>query len=95
MPSAELPSLVSAEDEAAQASYVADHVLEYREAGIALKRQAVLFRAAHHSDLLEVELGRRNIPFEILSRWWLVEKILACLTATGASPALFNAGGKR
>jgi len=61
--SAELPYLVSAEDEAAQASYVADHVLEYREAGIALKRQAVLFRAAHHSDLLEIELGRRNIPF--------------------------------
>jgi ATP-dependent DNA helicase UvrD/PcrA len=61
--SAELPYLVSAEDEAAQASYVADHVLDYREAGIALKRQAVLFRAAHHSDLLEIELGRRNIPF--------------------------------
>ena len=61
--SAELPYLVSAEDEAAQASYVADHILEYREAGIALKRQAVLFRAAHHSDLLEIELGRRNIPF--------------------------------
>jgi DNA helicase II / ATP-dependent DNA helicase PcrA len=61
--SSELPYLVSAEDEAAQASYVADHVLEHREAGIALKRQAVLFRAAHHSDLLEIELGRRNIPF--------------------------------
>jgi DNA helicase II / ATP-dependent DNA helicase PcrA len=61
--SAELPYLVSADDEAARASYVADHVLEYREAGIALKQQAVLFRAAHHSDLLEVELGRRNIPF--------------------------------
>jgi DNA helicase II / ATP-dependent DNA helicase PcrA len=61
--SAELPYLVSAEDEAAQASYVADHVLEYLETGIALKRQVVLFRAAHHSDLLEIELGRRNIPF--------------------------------
>ena len=60
---AELPYLVSAEDEAAQASYIADHVLEHREAGIVLKRQAVLFRAAHHSDLLEIELGRRNIPF--------------------------------
>ena len=61
--SAELPHLVSAEDEAAQASYVADHVLEHREAGIAFHRQAVLFRAAHHSDLLEIELARRNIPF--------------------------------
>jgi ATP-dependent DNA helicase UvrD/PcrA len=61
--SAELPYFVGAEDEAAQASYVADHVLEHREAGIALKHQAVLFRASHHSDLLEIELGRRNIPF--------------------------------
>jgi DNA helicase-2/ATP-dependent DNA helicase PcrA len=26
-------------------------------------RQAVLFRAAHHSDALEVELARRKIPF--------------------------------
>ena len=26
-------------------------------------RQAVLFRAGHHSDMLEVELARRNIPF--------------------------------
>src|SRR5581483_6014319 len=29
----------------------------------ALNRQAVLFRTGHHSDLLEVELTRRNIPF--------------------------------
>ena len=28
-----------------------------------LKEQVVLFRAAHHSDQLEVELTRRNIPF--------------------------------
>ena len=28
-----------------------------------LRQQAVLFRTAHHSDALEVELGRRNIPF--------------------------------
>ena len=28
-----------------------------------LKSQAVLFRAAHHSAALEIELTRRNIPF--------------------------------
>jgi DNA helicase II / ATP-dependent DNA helicase PcrA len=28
-----------------------------------LRRQAVLFRTGHHSDLLELELARRNIPF--------------------------------
>ncbi len=57
------PILVGAEDESDQASYVADRVLEHREAGIALRRQAVLFRTAHHSDQLEVELARRDIPF--------------------------------
>jgi DNA helicase-2/ATP-dependent DNA helicase PcrA len=57
------PRLVTAEDEAAQVDYVVARVLERREAGVELKRQAVLFRAAHHSDALEVELARRNIPF--------------------------------
>ncbi|MGD0837962.1 MAG: ATP-dependent helicase [Polyangia bacterium] len=57
------PLLVTVADENAQVSYVADRVLAEREAGIPLKRQAVLFRAAHHSDALEVELSRRNIPF--------------------------------
>ncbi len=57
------PWLVQAFDEPAQAEYVAEQVLLHREQGILLKKQAVLFRASHHSDLLEVELGRRNIPF--------------------------------
>jgi DNA helicase-2/ATP-dependent DNA helicase PcrA len=57
------PCLVTVADEDAQASFVADRVLEQREAGVLLKQQAVLFRTAHHSDTLEVELGRRNIPF--------------------------------
>jgi len=42
---------------------VVEKVLENREAGLALKTQAVLFRASHHSGPLEVELTRRNIPF--------------------------------
>ena len=50
-------------DEVDQARYVAERVLEQREAGIALKAQAVLFRASHHSGPLEIELTRRNIPF--------------------------------
>src|SRR6266516_4256991 len=57
------PLLVTPRDEQAQADYVVERVLEHREAGIDLRRQAVLMRAAHHSDLLEVELGNRNIPF--------------------------------
>jgi DNA helicase-2/ATP-dependent DNA helicase PcrA len=61
--SAEPPALVSVGDESEQARYVATRVLENREAGMALKAQAVLFRASHHSGPLEVELTRRNIPF--------------------------------
>jgi DNA helicase-2/ATP-dependent DNA helicase PcrA len=61
--SAELPALVSVRDETEQAHYVAEQVLAQREAGMALKAQAVLFRASHHSAPLEIELARRNIPF--------------------------------
>ena len=50
-------------DEAEQSDMVCRTVLEHREMGVALRAQAVLFRAAHHSDHLEVELARRNIPF--------------------------------
>jgi ATP-dependent DNA helicase UvrD/PcrA len=61
--SAERPQLVAVRDETDQANYVVERVLENREAGIALRAQAVLFRASHHSGPLEVELTRRNIPF--------------------------------
>jgi DNA helicase II / ATP-dependent DNA helicase PcrA len=62
-PSFDRPQLVSVRDEVDQARYVADRVLEHREAQIVLKQQAVLFRASHHSAALEIELARRNIPF--------------------------------
>lgn len=61
--SADRPRLVSVRDEADQAHYVVERVLENRECGIPLKQQAVLFRTSHHSGPLEVELTHRNIPF--------------------------------
>ena len=61
--SSERPRLVTVRDEADQAKFVASAVLKTREQGVALKDQAVLFRASHHSAALEVELVRRNIPF--------------------------------
>jgi DNA helicase-2/ATP-dependent DNA helicase PcrA len=61
--SGEKPQFVQAADESAQVLYIVKHLLEHREAGIELKHQAVLFRAAHHSAALEIELVRRNIPF--------------------------------
>src|SRR3954447_15660397 len=61
--SGQKPVLVSVPDGSGQVAYVVERVLEAREAGIPLKAQAVLFRAAHHSAELEIELVRRNIPF--------------------------------
>ncbi|MBI4500717.1 MAG: ATP-dependent helicase [Gemmatimonadetes bacterium] len=61
--SAQQPVLVTAENEQSQVDYIVERILEHREAGVDLKRQAVLMRASHHSDLLEIELGLRNIPF--------------------------------
>ncbi|NHZ79224.1 AAA family ATPase [Massilia sp. CCM 8695] len=58
-----LPQLVLIPDEAEQARWVCKRILEHRETGMALKAQAVLFRAASHSAALELELMRRNIPF--------------------------------
>ncbi len=57
------PTLVTCHDEPTQAEHVCEQVLARRELGIPLREQAVLFRTSHHSAGLEVELGRRDIPF--------------------------------
>lgn len=57
------PVLATHHDEGAQSRYVADAVLASRERGTDLREQAVLFRAGHHSDGLELELTRRDIPY--------------------------------
>jgi DNA helicase-2/ATP-dependent DNA helicase PcrA len=61
--SSQRPQLVTVRDEADQARYVVEQVLENREQGMLLKHQAVLFRSSSHSGALEVELTRRNVPF--------------------------------
>jgi DNA helicase-2/ATP-dependent DNA helicase PcrA len=57
------PELVFPRDESEQAGEVCDRVLAAREEGMELRAQAVLFRTGHDSDLLELELTRRGIPF--------------------------------
>src|SRR5262245_20678624 len=57
------PKLVTVNDLETQAEFICTRVLASREAGIPLKRQAVLFRSGSHSDLLEIELTKRKIPF--------------------------------
>ncbi len=57
------PSLLSCADEGDQSRLVADKILDTRERGVDLREQAVLFRAGHHADGLELELVRRDIPY--------------------------------
>jgi DNA helicase-2/ATP-dependent DNA helicase PcrA len=57
------PQYVTVEDGDAEAEYVVEAILANRELGMLLKEQAVLFRGSHHSDRLELELVRRNIPY--------------------------------
>jgi DNA helicase-2/ATP-dependent DNA helicase PcrA len=57
------PELVLPRDESEQALEVCERVLAAREEGMELRAQAVLFRTGHDSDLLELELARRGIPF--------------------------------
>ncbi len=62
-PTGPSPQVVISDDEGDQAEAISLAVLDARERGVALKEQAVLFRTGHHADLLEVELGLRDIPF--------------------------------
>jgi DNA helicase II / ATP-dependent DNA helicase PcrA len=57
------PKLVTVDDLPTQAEFICTRVLAAREAGVQLRRQAVLFRTGAHSDVLEVELTKRKIPF--------------------------------
>jgi len=57
------PAYVTVEDTDAEAESVVAAILAQREAGLRLRDQAVLFRSSHHSDRLELELVRRNIPY--------------------------------
>ena len=57
------PALVQAPDDDWEARFVAQVVLDKREGGVGLHRQAVLFRSGWCSYALEGELTRRGVPF--------------------------------
>jgi DNA helicase-2/ATP-dependent DNA helicase PcrA len=57
------PTVLTCADEMYQSRAVRERVLLHRETGVPLKRQAVVFRAGHHSAQLELELAHANIPF--------------------------------
>lgn len=60
----EKPSLVPASNAAQEAQFIAQKILALREEGMPLSEMAVLFRAAFHSQTLEFELMKRDIPYE-------------------------------
>ncbi len=47
-----------------EASFIAERILELEAEGVPLHEMAVLFRATHHSQALEVELTKRNIAYD-------------------------------
>lgn len=47
-----------------EAEFIATRILELIDEGIPLRQVAVLFRAAYHSQAIEMELTKRDIPYE-------------------------------
>jgi DNA helicase II / ATP-dependent DNA helicase PcrA len=90
-PSGPLPRLVTAHDEHTQSVTVVDLVLERLDAGIPLRRQAVLYRTGHHADQLQVELTVRGVPFVTYGGLRFLEaahvKDLVCLLRLVENPA--------
>ncbi|MDB6006445.1 MAG: UvrD/REP helicase [Prosthecobacter sp.] len=62
-----LPALVSLDSSSAQASFVAQRILELQDEGTDLNDIAVLYRAHFHSMEIQMELTQRGIPFQITS----------------------------
>ena len=60
----ELPSIVPAQNSTQEAQYIAEQILELAANGTPLDETAVLFRASFHSQALEFELMKRDIPYE-------------------------------
>jgi len=61
------PAIVALDDSRQQAMFVAQRMLELRDEGIELNEMAVLYRSHFHSMEVQMELTRRNIPFQITS----------------------------
>ncbi len=63
----ELPALAAAPSPEAQAAFVSQQILEVIDQGVPLAEIAVLYRNHAHSLEIEVELARRNVPYEVRS----------------------------
>jgi DNA helicase-2/ATP-dependent DNA helicase PcrA len=63
----QLPALVSLDNGSAQASFIAQRILELQDEGVELNGIAVIYRAHFHSMEIQMELTNRGIPFQITS----------------------------
>jgi len=66
-PRGSLPVVLPLNDVYQEAAFVAERVLQLRDDGIPLEEIAVLYRAHAHSSILQAELIKRNIPYEVRS----------------------------
>ena len=57
------PSLNRCYDASSEARAIVERILAAYETGVQLRQQAVLVRAGHHSDLVEIELAVRKVPY--------------------------------
>ncbi len=66
-PRGSLPVVLPVNDVYQEASFVAERILQLRDEGITLQEIAVLYRAHAHSTILQAELIKRRIPYEVRS----------------------------
>ena len=66
-PAGPMPAVVPISDAYQEAAFVAQRILQLRDEDVPLEDMAVLYRAHAHSTILQAELIRRNIPYEIRS----------------------------
>jgi len=61
------PALICLQDASQQANFICQRIEELQEEGLDLNEIAVLYRAHFHSMELQMEMTRRQMPFELLS----------------------------
>ncbi len=58
------PEVHAFHDNSSEAEFIVRRILALRDEGIQLDHMAVLFRAAYHAQALEMELAKRDIPYD-------------------------------
>jgi DNA helicase-2/ATP-dependent DNA helicase PcrA len=61
------PALICLQDASQQAQFICQRIEELQEEGLELNEIAVLYRAHFHSMEIQMEMTRRQMPFELLS----------------------------